>query len=210
MTFLYSRIAGWLLMIVSAALVAWTLDVQDEVKANLVTVEALHQQVKRAQPAASAQQSLSPVALDRSVVEAQALAWRVAAKSYGSDARNSAVMLERTKGLCVSSGLQDCQVKRSSLRSAGTALSVGAGLSPSGGVPEHLLPHPVNVLARFDAQGVIDFSKGLVNSGLLYRVERVNIVQNRAEWDLVFYVLSPNADQLGVLAGAVSPVTQQK
>jgi hypothetical protein len=116
-----------------------------------------------------------------------AQAWRKAAQSHGSDARNTAAMLERVKAFCEAAGLKECQIKRSTVRTSGMAAS------SRDAPPVRLVPHTVNMLALFDAKGVRAFAQALAESGLLYRMERVNIVQNRAEFDVVFLVSSSEA-----------------
>lgn len=185
----YSRVVAWVLMSLALGLLAWTLDQQDENAASAQATRTLEQQVQRLRTTA---QPARPSMADGAAVAALAQAWRTAAQSHGSDAHNTAAMLERVKAFCEASGLSECQIKRSSVRSGGMAqTATPVGLST------RLAPHAINVLARFDAQGVNSFARSLAESGLLYRMERVNIVQNRAEWDIVFYVLSSEAATTG-------------
>lgn len=177
MTTVYSRMVGWLLLGLTAVIMTWGLDLRD---ANVVAQRAAREvqaQLVRAQARAITPASVA-VGVEPGVSGSEVSAWREAAKSHGSDARNAAAMLQRAKEFCAVSGLKDCQIRRSSLRTAGA----NAG--------NQLMPVTVNILARFDAQGVDGLSRQLDASGLLYRLERVNIVQNRAEWDITFFTLS--------------------
>lgn len=216
MNAVYSRTVAWVLMSLALGLLAWTLDLQDANVAAAQATRALEQQVRRAR--ASAQPvAAQPSATDSAEVTALAQAWRKAAQSHGSDARNTAAMLERVKSFCETSGLKECQIRRSNVRTSGMtqtprdAFAVpgsGPGTAASDGVPTalsaRLAPHAMNVLARFDAQGVNGFARALAESGLLYRMERVNIVQNRAEWDVVFYLLSSEAAITGSTVQALN------
>lgn len=189
---LISRTTGWILLIVAVLVLALALDRRDANVAQARALEALQQQWKRAHaPLAPASGAAGQAAVSDPAAEAaQALVWREAARSQGSDARNAAYVLETTKRLCEASGLKECQVRRS-----------GAKLNTPGQSAQGLVPHAVNVLARFDARGVEQFSRGLQDSSLLYRVERVHIIQARAEWDVVFLMLP------GTAAPVAGPLT---
>lgn len=176
----YSRTVAWLLMSVAVGLLAWALDLRELNAAAGRDNLALQQQLQRAKT----QQLAQPAETNREQVAEQALAWRKAAQSHGSDARNIAAMLARVKVFCDTSGLKECQIKRSSLRTTGLVQA------PSDVLAGRLAPYGINVLSRFDAKAVAAFAQALTESGLLYRYERVNIVQNRAEWDIVFFVFS--------------------
>ena len=190
MSALYSRTAAWVLMSVAATLVALGLELQDSNTLAAQANRSVQSQLDRLQ-----RKSAQPVQVQAEPSEqiaATAAAWRASAKSYGSDARNTAMVLERVKDLCAKSGLKECQIKRSSVRTSGIVQAAGVTGKDAGKGTEasKLVPHAVNVLARFDAAGVEAFASALLDSGLLFRFERVNIVQNRAEWDVVFFVLA--------------------
>lgn len=190
MNSLYSRTVAWVLMSIAATLVAWALELRDGNGAAHKTILALQTQLERLQAKESAASPLLDAGA-KSAVAAQAKAWREAAQSHGSDARNTAVALDLARRFCAASGLKECQVKRSNLRTSGIVQATGISTKEADtGMASSLMPNAINVLARFDAEGVQAFMKALVDSGLLYRLERVNIVQNRAEWDVVFFMLS--------------------
>lgn len=176
----YSRQVGWVLLIAAVLVLSLALDRRDANVLEARSLEAVQQQWRRAQtpqPGASAAAGSAGVhetAVDAALVQA----WRKAAQSRGSDARNSAYALETAKRVCEASGLKECQVRRT-----------GSKTNTTGQVEQGLVPHAVNVLARFDARGVEEFARGLQSAGLLYRVERVHIIQARAEWDVVFLML---------------------
>lgn len=195
---LISRTTGWILLIVAVLVLALALERRDANVAQARALEALQQQWQRAQAPKTPRTAASGVpgsaeSFDPAAEAAQALAWREAARSQGSDARNSAYVLETTKRLCEASGLKECQVRRS-----------GAKLNTPGQSAQGLVPHAVNVLARFDARGVEQFSRGLQDSKLLYRVERVHIIQARAEWDVVFLMLPGSAAPVAAPVAAAS------
>lgn len=186
MTGVYSRTVAWVLMSLAVGVFTWALDLRDANQAVLQASSALEQQVRRAKSSAQQAQVQSST-VDSAEVAVLAQAWRKAAQSHGSDARNTAAMLERVKVFCETAGLKECQIKRSTARTSGMAAS--SRDAPS----VRLVPHAVNMLALFDAKGVSAFAQALAESGLLYRLERVNIVQNRAEFDIVFFVFSSEA-----------------
>lgn len=190
MSQLYTRTVAWVLMSIAAALVAWGLELQDANTAAAQASLSLQAQLTRLQRNSTATVKTQTEPVEQ--IAAKAAAWRAAAKSFGSDARNTAMVLERVKDLCAKSGLKECQIKRSSVRTSGIVQAAGVARKEVGKGTEasRLVPHAVNVLARFDAAGVEAFAAALLDSGLLFRFERVNIVQNRAEWDVVFFVLA--------------------
>ncbi|MBC7618889.1 MAG: hypothetical protein H7293_07865 [Candidatus Saccharibacteria bacterium] len=190
MSQLYTRTVAWVLMSIAATLVAWGLELQDANTAAAQANQSLQAQLTRLKRNSTASVIAQTEPVEQIAVKAAA--WRAAAKSYGSDARNTAMVLERVKDLCAKSGLKECQIKRSSVRTSGIVQAAGVAGKEAGKGTEasRLVPHAVNVLARFDAAGVEAFAAALLDSGLLFRFERVNIVQNRAEWDVVFFVLA--------------------
>ena len=187
---LYSRTVAWVLLSIAATLVAWGLELNDANTAAAQASRAVQAQLDRLKR--NGVQPSHAQAVPTEQIAAQATALRAAAQSYGSDARNTAMVLERVKDLCNKSGLKECQIKRSGLSTSGIVQAAGiAGKDAAAGTEaSKLVPHAVNVLARFDAAGVEAFAGALLDSGLLFRFERVNIVQNRAEWDVVFFVLA--------------------
>lgn len=206
MKWAYSRTVAWVLMSLAAGVFAWALDLRDANQAVLQATSVLGQQVRRAQ-AAVQQAQVQPSTENSAEVTALAQAWRISAQSHGSDARNTVAMLERVKGFCEAAGLKECQIKRSTVRISGmtptprdgpsasgpTPKASNSGTDAAGALPQRLVPHAINMLSLFDAKGVSAFAQALAESGLLYRLERVSIVQNRAEFDVAFFVLSSEA-----------------
>ena len=209
MNALYSRNAGWVLLIVAVLVLSWTLDQRDANQLAQQANQALVAQLSRSQQAhRPSVPASSPVAAwDAAALAARAQQWREAAANQGGDARNAAAALARVRGLCEKAKLPECNVRLSTQRhtdplgSATAAFGLAAASSPSAAnspagssSAEQLAPYAVNVVARFDAAGVQDFFQRLSHSGWLYRIERVNIVQNRAEWDLLIFMLNGDSE----------------
>jgi len=115
--------------------------------------------------------------------------WRQQAAGYGSDARNMAQALQRVKTLCVAAGLADCLVRRAVGAVALPAEQLNTRNPNASALAQNatLTSYAVTLTCTFTAKGVRDLLARLAGSAHLYRLDRVNVLQNRAELDVVFF-----------------------
>lgn len=187
------RLLGWLLLAGSVGALVWASQLFEQAQRLRPELGRLQGQVVQTQvrlrdAAAQAQQAVpQQAAQDAQAVELKKLDnLLLATKGWGSDARNATALLERVKQLCTGAGLTVCNVRRSAPASA---VKVDGGQSDG----REFTPYTFNVTGSFEAVGVLKFFTELDKLGSVYKVEKVNITQNRAEWELSFFVLSPAA-----------------
>lgn len=182
------RTLAWILLACSVGSLVWASQVYEQLLRSRPELVRLQGQLAVAQTRlrdASAQ--VLQAVPTQSAQNARAMEQKkiddvlLAAKGWGSDARNAAALLERVKQLCASAGMGICNVRRSASASAA---------KPDSGQTDglELMPYTFNVTGSFEAMAVFKFFAELDKLGTLHKVEKVNITQNRAEWELSFFV----------------------
>lgn len=204
-----SRLLGLALIALAVVGWSWSFDQRQRSQALRESLTRLVSQrdlllQDAATPLPVVRQQLAVKAADRAAV-------RHAAAGFGSDARNLAAALGRVSMLCSAAGLVECQTRRAT---SGGALGPDQRPAAGGGttsvaqpeIPEkRMTSYAVTMLATFNPKGLNDFLRSLRSLDVLFRIERLVIMQNRMELDLIFVHSDEIRSEVRAAAGRLEP-----
>lgn len=190
------RSAGGALVALAVIGWTWSFDQREQTSALRQSLDNATRQLTRLQLSDERVGSAPRRELPRSEPTIDVATLKSAAAGYGSDARNMATALSRTKALCVAAGLTDCRARRSSgagsagfaqaLSSASAGGSAASAAASAAASTPLLTPYAVTLTATFVPRAMSDLLARLAASGVIYRIDRISVVQNLVELDLVY------------------------